>query len=277
MAEIGSTLREARMRARIDISEVEARTKIRAKYLRALENEEWDLLPGDIYVKSFLRTYGDFLGLDSRLLIDEFKRRYERPSDHEARPINTISTRDRDRSPRGQRSQRGQRSPQRRMPGLVRSQWVAVIAVLAVIVVVLYLVGSHVGKQSPSTTAGTSTLTTGKHSTAHKKHHAKKSNTATTTTPVVPTKATLGIVPTGAIYVCVERPNGKILIPGVTYSAGETVPPVSGKELLVTFGNTNATVKVDGAAYTLTAPDPVALEITPTGAKRIATGPTCAG
>ena len=38
------------MRARIDISELEAETKIRAKYLRALENEEWDLLPGRTYV-----------------------------------------------------------------------------------------------------------------------------------------------------------------------------------------------------------------------------------
>ena len=84
------------MRARIDISEVEARTKIRAKYLRAIENEEWDLLPGPVYVKSFLRTYGDYLGLDSRLLIDEFKRRYERPTDHELRPI-APTARERDR------------------------------------------------------------------------------------------------------------------------------------------------------------------------------------
>src|ERR1700736_4621397 len=100
MAEIGSTLREARMRARIDISEVEARTKIRAKYLRAIENEEWDLLPGPVYIKSFLRTYGDYLGLDSRMLVDEFKRRYERPSDHELRPIATIG-RERERAARG--------------------------------------------------------------------------------------------------------------------------------------------------------------------------------
>ncbi len=42
MPEIGATLREARMRARIDVSEIEAQTKIRAKYLRALENEEWE-------------------------------------------------------------------------------------------------------------------------------------------------------------------------------------------------------------------------------------------
>src|SRR5437016_9353551 len=97
MADIGTTLREARMRARIDISEVEARTKIRAKYLRAIENEEWDLLPGPVYVKSFLRTYGDFLGLDSRLLIDDFKRRYERPADGDMRPIASLG-RERDRA-----------------------------------------------------------------------------------------------------------------------------------------------------------------------------------
>jgi cytoskeleton protein RodZ len=56
-AEIGATLRTARMSARIDVSEIEAQTKIRAKYLRALENEEWDLLPGPTFVRSFLRTY----------------------------------------------------------------------------------------------------------------------------------------------------------------------------------------------------------------------------
>src|SRR3984885_2675729 len=87
MADIGTTLREARIRARIDINEVEARTKIRAKYLRAIENEEWDLLPGDVYARSFLRTYGDFLGLDTRQLLDDYRRQYDRPSDHELRPI----------------------------------------------------------------------------------------------------------------------------------------------------------------------------------------------
>ena len=100
MAEIGSILRETRMRARIDISEVEARTKIRAKYLRAIENEDWDLLPGPVYVKSFLKTYGDYLGIDSRPLIDEFKRRYENPSDHEVRPI-AARGRERERAARG--------------------------------------------------------------------------------------------------------------------------------------------------------------------------------
>src|ERR1700738_3977883 len=100
MPDIGATLRETPMRARIDINEVEARTKIRAKYLRAIENEEWDLLPGPVYIKSFLRTYGDYLGLDSRMLVEEYKRRYERPSDHELRPIATLG-RERERAARG--------------------------------------------------------------------------------------------------------------------------------------------------------------------------------
>src|SRR5581483_8085542 len=69
MPEIGSTLREARMRERIDVSEIEAQTKIRAKYLRALENEEWGLLPGPTFVKSFLRTYATALGLDGKALV----------------------------------------------------------------------------------------------------------------------------------------------------------------------------------------------------------------
>src|SRR6266498_1999810 len=97
MPDIGTTLREARMRARIDISEIEAETKIRAKYLRALENEEWDLLPGPTYVKSFLRTYADALGLDGKLLIEEYKLRHERLSDVELQPITPLGQRDRRR------------------------------------------------------------------------------------------------------------------------------------------------------------------------------------
>ena len=76
----------------IDISEIEVETKIRAKYLRALENEEWDLLPGPTYVKSFLRTYAEALGLDGRLLVEEYKLRHERLSDVELQPIAPRST-----------------------------------------------------------------------------------------------------------------------------------------------------------------------------------------
>src|SRR5918997_3040665 len=87
MPEIGETLREARMRRRIDMTEVESATKIRGKYLRALENEEWDLLPGPTFVKTFLRTYAEYLGLDARLLVEEYRQRYERPSSADLAPF----------------------------------------------------------------------------------------------------------------------------------------------------------------------------------------------
>src|ERR671917_1486785 len=82
---IGERLREARMRQRVDVSEVERVTKIRAKYLRALESEEFDLLPGPTFVKTFLRTYAEYLDLDSRLLVEEYKQRFERPAADEMR------------------------------------------------------------------------------------------------------------------------------------------------------------------------------------------------
>ena len=87
MAEIGETLRDARMRARIDVSEIEAKTKIRAKYLRALENEEWGLLPGPTFVKSFLRTYAQALGLDGKALVEEYRLSHEHLNDAALEPI----------------------------------------------------------------------------------------------------------------------------------------------------------------------------------------------
>ena len=81
MTDIGATLRQARMRASLEIADFEARTRIRAKYLRALEDEEWDLLPGYAYAKAFLRTYADMLGLDGQMLLDEFKRQYPDPAE----------------------------------------------------------------------------------------------------------------------------------------------------------------------------------------------------
>src|SRR3981081_4464738 len=101
MPEIGAMLREARMRERIDISEIEAQTKIRAKYLRALENEEWNLLPGPTYVKTFLRTYAEALGIDGRLLVEEYKLHHERPSELELQPIVPSASRERSGGRRG--------------------------------------------------------------------------------------------------------------------------------------------------------------------------------
>src|SRR3954462_573368 len=76
MFEIGSSLREARLRQGLDFPELEQGTKIRGKYLRALEDEQFDVLPAQTYVKGFLRSYAEYLGLDGQLYVDEYNSRF---------------------------------------------------------------------------------------------------------------------------------------------------------------------------------------------------------
>ena len=76
MFEIGNSLREARVRQQLELGEIEVATKIRTRYLRALEEESFEALPAQTYVKGFLRTYADYLGLDGQLYVDEFNSRF---------------------------------------------------------------------------------------------------------------------------------------------------------------------------------------------------------
>src|SRR3954454_17387589 len=74
---VGPTLREARKRRQIELSEVEEATRIRPRYLRAIENEEWDVLPGGVYTRGFIRTYAGFLGLDGERLAEDYRKNVE--------------------------------------------------------------------------------------------------------------------------------------------------------------------------------------------------------
>jgi cytoskeletal protein RodZ len=74
--EIGNTLREARLRRNLDFRQLEQATKIRGRYLRALEEEDFDGLPAETYVRGFLRSYAEFLGLDGQLYVDEYNSRF---------------------------------------------------------------------------------------------------------------------------------------------------------------------------------------------------------
>jgi hypothetical protein len=76
MFEIGASLREARARRQLSYDQVEAETKIRAKYIRCMEDEQFDVLPSGTYVRGFLRTYADYLGLDGQLYVDEYSSRF---------------------------------------------------------------------------------------------------------------------------------------------------------------------------------------------------------
>lgn len=255
------------MRARVDISQVEEDTKIRAKYLRALENEEWGLLPGSVYVKSFLRTYAEYLHIDPRPLLDEYQRRTtQRPE---------ISHRSRSQSRRRSKAQpRTQR--QRAQTNRFLSPPVVIVGVLVLILLALAAVGlifdknhSHTASTPNSSLVGSTPVTgTTPANTTPKGDKPKKPN------PVV-TTSTLKIVPTGAVYVCVVSAAGKTLI-AKTYSAGETVPTESGSKLLVTLGNANATITVNGKPFALTSTGAaINLRVEHGAAAHVTTGPTC--
>ena len=235
MPEIGQTLRETRLRNRVDITEVEAGTKIRAKYLRALENEEWDLLPGPTFVKTFLRSYADYLGLDSRLLVEEYKQRFERPSPVELTPFASRGAGRRERRARGLLG-----------PGLVLA--VGVVGLLGA----LYALGTwgddDAGDRAPNTVERPAATPT---ATARSRRR-----------PAAARRVTLQIVPTGTVNVCLVDRRGRVLIDNRDLVAGEPTRRFRGRRFRVSFGNGQARMRTGGR--TVDVPDrstPVGYEL----------------
>jgi cytoskeleton protein RodZ len=128
---VGNKLREARTRRKLSLAEVEEATKIRGRYLQAIENDEWDQLPGDTYARAFVRTYGRYLGLDGDCLAEE-QRRYRGAT----RPGERLPRVD----PKPRPVARGRR---RRRRGI--SPRVMAIAVTALVVAALLAVGLATG------------------------------------------------------------------------------------------------------------------------------------
>jgi cytoskeleton protein RodZ len=253
MPDIGTTLREARMRARIDISEIESETKIRAKYLRALENEEWDLLPGPTYVKSFLRTYADALGLDGKLLIEEYKLRHERLSDVELQPI----------APPGQRERR-------RRPRAALSRGWLVGVVILLFIVGLWVIGNRDsggdGGQgstpppvsTPATTTSSSSKAPSKKKTTKKKAKAK------------PKLASLQIVATGQVYVCLKAAGKRTPVPGIVLTGGARQGPYKSSRFRLQLGTSEARLIVNGKSRAVpSVANGIGYEITPHKVRRL--------
>jgi cytoskeletal protein RodZ len=241
MPDIGETLREARMRRRIDMAEVEAATKIRAKYLRALENEEWGLLPGTTFVKTFLRTYAEYLELDARALVEEYKQRYERPAHGEPAPFAGLG---------GPRS-RPQRQRPRRRSGAAFGPAAVVVAGVVLVLAAFYALGkwgSPPGDGSPNAgTAVTPTPTPTATATPQRKRHKA----------AAPTRVALRIEATGDVYVCLTDARGRKLLNGATLHAGQRSSRFTSTRLHARFGNGNARMLVAGHSY------PVAQSTTP--------------
>jgi cytoskeleton protein RodZ len=242
MPEIGETLREARMRRRIDMTEVETATKIRGKYLRALENEEWDLLPGPTFVKSFLRTYAEYLGLDARLLVEEYRQRYERPAAQDLTPFSAA-----------------RRGPPRRR----RARLAAMGPVLTVLFLMLGLLGAlyalgTLGNDDDEEPAPTGANRVTPTATATPRARHKKQ------TPARPRDVRLRLVATRPVYVCLVNSAGRQVIDEQTLATGTRTRVYTSRWFRTNFGNDNVRMVVNGKSYDVEpSPDPIGYELRP--------------
>jgi transcriptional regulator with XRE-family HTH domain len=213
---IGETLREARNRRKLDLVEVEAAIKIRVRYLQAIENEEWDALPGGAYTRGFIRTYAGYLGLDGERLADDYRRSGE-PQGGERVPKRVEPV------PTGKR---------RGGPRLSSRMLIAAVCLLLVAVVVgIAVAGGGGGSSSKSSSAGD-----GKH------RHKQQAKPKPTAKPGVAVR----LAAKGEVWVCVLDASERPLVDGQILAAGEEAGPYRSSGFEMAFGNGSVAVYVDG-------------------------------
>jgi hypothetical protein len=247
---IGDTLREARMRQRLDIADVEEKTKIRAKYLRALENEEFALLPGSTFARTFLRTYAEELGLDPHVLVEEYRTNFE-PRDELDIQFGAPS------------GGGAPRERERRYPGGPPSRWTVIgglAAALLAFLIVLGLLGDNEDK--------------GKGRQAAEKTRKAKKRPKPRRKPL-PAAVSLQVTPDGPTYVCVDNGPGTATVFQGTISEPRSF---KAKKIRVNLGRTAVTLRLNGKDFPV-APSatPVGYEFSVKGSKQLPSDqrPTC--
>jgi cytoskeleton protein RodZ len=234
------------MRQRLDITDVEAQTKIRAKYLRALENEDFGMLPGATFVKSFLRTYAEFLGLDPHLLVEEYRIMHDPRDESELTPFA--------RAPSG----RERRRPPRRPAWLPLAA--AVVAILALLLALGLTGGGSTDQNAKPPTTTTTTTSKKKAAAAQpKKRAAPRARTVK-----------LRIVPATPTYVCVDKGIGTPVVYEGTLSRSKSW---TAKHLRINLGRRAVRISVNGKRVSVPAgTDPVGFDFRPNSRRMLPTG-----
>lgn len=236
MFEIGASLREARIRQGLDFPEIETGTKIRGKYLQALEEEHFDVLPGETYIKGFLRTYAEYLGLDGQLYVDEFNSRYVAPEELQT----TIRAR-----------RTAQARNHRRVQGSVLVAALVGIAVVTALVIVAWTSGSASDQPLAGVTTSSST----------QKH------TQTPAAPATRARITLRAVHGNVSLLAVRKggPTGRVLLEGVELAPGEAKHFTRQRLWINTGTPQNLRVIVNGKRVTYPGGKPPAFVVTARG------------
>jgi cytoskeleton protein RodZ len=253
MPTIGDTLREARMRQHLDIADVESRTKIRAKYLRALENEEFGMLPGPTFVKTFLRTYAEALGLDPQALLEEYRGAYETREEAEhLQPLGpTAMARERRRSSR----------PRPRGP------WLALGALAVAIVAALLVIGLVSGDDEGGGGDGNGG---GQQAGGETTTETQPTEQTEPEQPAQPQRVVLRIVPNNEVYVCLDTgPGTPIRFEGIVAEP----QTFRARRLRLNLGKTDVQVTKNGTPVEIEpGPEPVGFAFTPDATRPIPLG-----
>src|SRR4051794_8078749 len=233
---IGQTLREARLERGLELADVERATKIRLKFLEAMEGDRWDALPGPAYARGFLDIYARHLGLDHKALLEEYGTTVEGEPDQPI-PESVIKP----GTLRQHRSARRTTSTNRHGGLLSSIDWRPVAKVvgglLVLIVAGLVIVGliggsgGGGGTEKPGKGKGTAT-------------NAAVPPASTTTTPTG--QVAVELRPTATVWVCLVDDRGNPLVDGETLSADEARGPFKATGFDVSFGNGSVELSVDG-------------------------------
>jgi cytoskeleton protein RodZ len=236
--QIGSSLREARERRGLELAAVEQDTRISARWLRALEEERFDLLPERVYALGFLRTYADYLGLEGQQFVDELSPRLPLADEPEV-PLP---------APFAQR---------RRTPGPRILASVGVIAVVAVVVIALIGSRSSSSHTHSVSLPPTRTVTRAPTVTPPARH------TATPQLARIVLKAALGRCWLDARL---GSQNGRELYTG-TLELGQSIR-LSGGRTWIRLGAPSALqATLNGSSVLLPSTTPVNIVVTPAGVR----------
>jgi len=218
---IGTTLCDARNRRRLDISQVEEATKIRPRFLAAMESENWDVLPGGAYTRSFIRTYASYLGLDGERLAEDYRRMAGEPAPGErgaprADPVVA-----------GASPQRGGKLPRRALGALV-----SVVAIAALVVIGL--------------TGGDSGEPSGRYSGAQAERGAAGVEGNAAPAGDVRGGVSVRLAANAAVWVCLLGADGGELVDGRVLDAGAEEGPFRSGSFTLSFGNGEVSMWIDG-------------------------------
>jgi cytoskeleton protein RodZ len=237
--EIGQELKRARESRGLELSDAEQATKIRSKYLRAIEEDRWADLPGVAYGRGFLSTYARYLGLDERALVERYK---AGPGRVEATaPI-----------PEDMLPRRGEvRKHPVRVGAIAKA--IGVVALVAIVVVVL-IVASDDGEsqrgagdvlRGDGNAAGATDATEADEEEAEPEPEEEAEEAEPQGRERrAPTR--LKLVATDSVWVCLVDNRDRPRLEGETLAAGDERGPFRGTAFEATFGNGAVEMVVNG-------------------------------